>query len=67
MFATDMNNAANEIDPAFKQFVLSKIPMKRPAQPEEIKGLVVFLASKASSYITGQDIYIDGGWLANGA
>jgi len=67
MFATDMNNIANEIDPAFKQFVLSKIPMKRPAQPEEIKGLVVFLASKASSYVTGQDIYIDGGWLANGA
>ena len=67
MFATEMNNTANEIDPAFEKFVPSKIPMKRPAQPEEIKGFVVFLSSKASSYITGQDIYIDGGWLANGA
>jgi len=67
MFATEMNRTANEIDPAFEQFVLSKIPMKRPADPEEIRGLVLFLAGKASSYVTGQDIYIDGGWLANGA
>jgi len=34
--------------------------------PEDLAGAVVFLSSKASSYITGQDIYIDGGWLIKG-
>jgi NAD(P)-dependent dehydrogenase (short-subunit alcohol dehydrogenase family) len=34
--------------------------------PEDLVGLCVFLAGPASSYITGQDIYVDGGWTANG-
>ncbi|MEE8374332.1 MAG: 3-oxoacyl-ACP reductase family protein [Dehalococcoidia bacterium] len=38
--------------------------LKRFAQPEEIVGTAVFLASDESSYITGQTIYVDGGWLA---
>lgn len=41
-----------------------RIPMQRWGQPEELKGTVVFLASRASDYITGQTIYVDGGWLA---
>lgn len=44
-----------------KQWV-EKIPMKRMARPEELAGAVVFLASEASSYCTGTDIIIDGGY-----
>jgi gluconate 5-dehydrogenase len=39
-----------------------RIPMKRIGQPEEIAGAVIFLCSQASSYITGQNIIIDGGY-----
>ena len=40
--------------------------LKRWGHPEDLGGLCVFLASAASSYITGQDIYVDGGWTSNG-
>jgi NAD(P)-dependent dehydrogenase (short-subunit alcohol dehydrogenase family) len=45
------------------QAAMSKdIPMHRVGQPDDIKGLALFLASPASEYITGQEIVIDGGW-----
>ena len=44
--------------------ITSRIPMGRWAEPEDLAGLAVFLASEASSYITGQVIFIDGGYLA---
>ncbi len=43
---------------------LSAVPKARVAEPEEIVGAVVFLASDASDFITGQSIYVDGGYLA---
>ena len=45
---------------------LSRIPLNRYGEPHEIFGAVAFLISDASSYVTGQDIYVDGGFLAKG-
>lgn len=49
-----------------RKTVESRIPLGRMAQPEEIAGLAVFLASDASSYITGQTIIADGGSMVAG-
>lgn len=43
-----------------------KTVLGRWGQPEDLAGIVIFLASDASSYVTGQDIYVDGGWLVKG-
>jgi NAD(P)-dependent dehydrogenase (short-subunit alcohol dehydrogenase family) len=46
----------------FAKDVLAKIPMKRFGQPEEVAGVVAFLASQDASYITGVEINVDGGY-----
>ena len=40
--------------------------LKRWGVPKDLEGIIVFLSSDSSEYITGQDIYIDGGWSAKG-
>jgi len=51
-------------DPVRSSQILNRIPMQRWGDPDDLKGIVVFLASEASNYVTGQTIYVDGGWLA---
>jgi NAD(P)-dependent dehydrogenase (short-subunit alcohol dehydrogenase family) len=50
--------------PDFVARLETKSPMGRMGRPEELKGLVVLLASEAGSYINGQNILVDGGWTA---
>jgi NAD(P)-dependent dehydrogenase (short-subunit alcohol dehydrogenase family) len=51
-------------DPAFRDFVVSKIPMGRVGQVEDLMGPVVFLASDAAALVTGTHLVVDGGWTA---
>jgi len=51
-------------DPKMLEGTLARIPMHRVGKPEEVSNLVLFLASDTSSYMTGSDVVIDGGWLA---
>jgi len=53
-----------EGEPEFVARLAERVPMKRMGEPEELKGLVVLLASEGGSYITGQNILVDGGWTA---
>lgn len=51
-------------DPKFVEKYNHNTPLGRMAQPEEIAGPVVFLASEAASFITGEILMVDGGWTA---
>jgi NAD(P)-dependent dehydrogenase (short-subunit alcohol dehydrogenase family) len=51
-------------DPERFNFINERTPMGRWGYPEELEGIVIFLAAPASDFITGQTIYIDGGWTA---
>ncbi len=61
--ATD-NTAALRADPARTQSILERIPVGRWGTPEDLQGVVVFLASAASDYMHGAIVPVDGGWLA---
>ncbi len=49
-------------DPAYGGVWINAIPMKRPGEPEELGPAAVFLASEASSYVTGATVVVDGGY-----
>ncbi|SPE40581.1 3-oxoacyl-(acyl-carrier-protein) reductase FabG [Candidatus Sulfopaludibacter sp. SbA3] len=59
---TDMNRK-HLTEPARRDGLLARIPMKRIGDPEDIVGAAVFLASAESNYVTGTTIYVDGGLL----
>ncbi|MEW6069894.1 MAG: SDR family oxidoreductase [Candidatus Thermoplasmatota archaeon] len=48
--------------PDYINEIIKRVPMRRIGQPDDIAGAIIFLASDASSYITGQNIIVDGGW-----
>ena len=61
--ATD-NTAPIRADEKRSSEILSRIPASRWGTPEDLDGAVIFLASKASDYVNGFTIAVDGGWLA---
>jgi NAD(P)-dependent dehydrogenase (short-subunit alcohol dehydrogenase family) len=60
MVATDENRHLRE-DPVALARAMSTVPLGRPGQPHEIGRVVLFLASDAASFVTGQTLYVDGG------
>jgi NAD(P)-dependent dehydrogenase (short-subunit alcohol dehydrogenase family) len=59
-FRTEQNKVMYE-DEEWVAYLKDRIPLKRPGQPSDLDGAVVFLASDASEYITGQTLLVDGG------
>lgn len=63
VFETGMTGDLLE-DEDFKKMIKENVPLGRHAEPKELVGTVIFLSSKASDYMTGSSIVIDGGWTA---
>ena len=51
-------------DPAQKELMISRIPLGRYGEPDEVAYCVLFLASDESSFVTGSELVVDGGWTA---
>lgn len=62
-FATDNTQALRD-DPVRSKEILARIPAGEWGRPEDLAGAVIFLASRASDYVNGTVIAVDGGWLA---
>ena len=54
-------------DPQKESWLLACIPMRRAGQPEDLIGAALLLAAPASAYITGQNLVVDGGFMAGGS
>jgi NAD(P)-dependent dehydrogenase (short-subunit alcohol dehydrogenase family) len=63
---TEIHEDLIESDPTRNKRILDCIPMSRFGDPQDVANLAIFLASDASNYLTGQTIYIDGGWSVLG-
>ncbi|KIX01121.1 2-deoxy-D-gluconate 3-dehydrogenase [Rhinocladiella mackenziei CBS 650.93] len=59
---TDMNEALLKNETRSRQ-ILERIPMGRWGEAEDFKGTVIYLASRASSYVSGEVVVVDGGWM----
>jgi NAD(P)-dependent dehydrogenase (short-subunit alcohol dehydrogenase family) len=65
VFETPLNSGIVS-DPGRKMSIICRTPMRRFGEVEEIKGVAIFLASDSASYVTGEVIAVDGGFLAQG-
>lgn len=59
-FKTEQNKVLYD-DPGWVEYLVERIPANRPGRPNDLDGAVVFLASEASRYVTGQTLLVDGG------
>jgi NAD(P)-dependent dehydrogenase (short-subunit alcohol dehydrogenase family) len=64
-FQTEQNKVLYD-NPEWVEYLRDRIPLKRPGQPTDLDGAVVFLASESSRYLTGQTLLVDGG-ISTGA
>jgi len=62
---THLGDSRFVLAPEYKEEILKRTPMARIAEPEEIAGIAIYLASDASSYTTGETIVVDGGFLVS--
>ncbi|MNI91860.1 Gluconate 5-dehydrogenase [compost metagenome] len=63
LFRTEMTQAALYQD-RFLDMYIAQCPAGRPGNPDELNGAAIYFASDASSYTTGQTLYVDGGWTS---
>ena len=63
-FSTEMT-AGFYADPAWSAAMLAKLPMRRFGELDDLVGATIFLCAPASAYVTGQVLYVDGGYLAS--
>ncbi|MFD3000675.1 gluconate 5-dehydrogenase [Pontibacter toksunensis] len=63
-FATDQTAPIRVDGHPFNEFIINRTPAGRWGDPEDLEGAAVFLASKASNFVNGQIIFVDGGILA---
>ncbi len=63
---TELMGKVFESTPGTRDQAVSRTPMGRLGQPEDLEGAIIYLASDASRFVTGHILYVDGGWTAGG-